>query len=79
MRQARPVLRRRRDQAHHRRSETAGNGRRDQCVSSAEPLGEPLTLPVLLGAVGILAGVALAQFEDVRLLWRGRLATARGG
>ncbi|MDQ3809762.1 MAG: DMT family transporter [Chloroflexota bacterium] len=42
-------------------------------------LGEPLTLPVLLGAVGILAGVALAQFEDVRLLWRGRLATARGG
>jgi drug/metabolite transporter (DMT)-like permease len=37
-------------------------------------LGEPLTAPVVLGALGIMAGVALSQLEDLRLLRRGRFA-----
>ena len=33
-------------------------------------LGEPLTLPVILGAIAIMAGVGLSQVEDFRLLRR---------
>ncbi len=35
-------------------------------------LGEPLTPAVLLGAVGIMAGVVLSQVDDFRLMARGK-------
>jgi len=33
-------------------------------------LGEPITLPVVVGAVGVVGGVALSQLPDVVLLRR---------
>jgi drug/metabolite transporter (DMT)-like permease len=40
-------------------------------------LGEPLTPPILIGALGIMAGVALSQIDDLRLLRRGKVAPNR--
>lgn len=37
-------------------------------------LGEPITLPVVVGAVGVVGGVALSQLPDVALLRRSRPA-----
>ena len=37
-------------------------------------LGEPITLPVVVGAVGVVGGVALSQLPDVVLLRRGHPA-----
>jgi O-acetylserine/cysteine efflux transporter len=38
-------------------------------------LGEPITVPVALGGVCVIAGVALSQLPDVRRLLRARRRT----
>jgi drug/metabolite transporter (DMT)-like permease len=40
-------------------------------------LGEPLTAPVLAGAVAVILGVVLSQFDDLRLLARRRSPVAK--
>jgi drug/metabolite transporter (DMT)-like permease len=39
-------------------------------------LGEPLTPPVLLGAIGVMAGVVLSQLDDLRALGRAKVAAS---
>jgi drug/metabolite transporter (DMT)-like permease len=39
-------------------------------------LREPLTPPILIGALGVVAGVVLSQLDDLRLLRRSKVAVA---